>query len=145
MSNIRHVGIYVDDLEMMKSFYCDNFGFTEKIHDIETGIFINTILGLKHAQVELYKLESPCGEMIELLKYMESYDVRNHNNEYVWEKGRAHIALTVADVDKCYEDMCLQAISFISKPCISPNGNAKVCFCRDPEGNYLELVEDQYA
>lgn len=142
MENIRHVGIYVDDLEYMKRFYCDNFGFVEKVHEVEEGMYIDTILGVKNASIELYKLEAPQGGMLELLKYIQDEQSAVEYSQAVWEKGNSHIAITVYDVEKYYEQLCAQSVSFISKPCISPNGKAKVCFCQDPEGNYLELVEE---
>lgn len=142
MLNIRHVGIYVDNLEHMKNFYCNNFGFIEKVHEVEEGTYIDTILGLNHAKIELYKLVSPCGEMIELLRYAQDFKQRNSTNEYIWRKGQSHIAITVDNVERYYKSLYSQTCSFISVPCISPNGYAKVCFCRDPEGNFIELVEE---
>lgn len=142
MENIRHVGIYVDDLERMKKFYCNNFGFVERVHEVEKSIYIDTILGIQDASIELYKLEAPNGGMLELLKYLQDEQSADEGLQAVWKKGNSHIAITVCDVEKRYEQLCAQSVSFISKPCISPNGKAKVCFCQDPEGNYLELVEE---
>lgn len=142
MENIRHVGIYVDDLEYMKRFYCDNFGFAEKVHEVEKSIYIDTILGVKNASIELYKLEAPGGGMLELLKYLQDGQSARGTSQTVWKKGNSHIAITVCDVERYYEQLCNQSVSFVSRPCISPNRKAKVCFCQDPEGNYLELVEE---
>lgn len=142
MGNIRHVGIYVNDLECMKQFYCKNFDFIERIHEIEKGMYIDTILGIQDAGIELYKLEAPQGGMLELLKYFQDEHSAVKDSQAVWEKGNSHIAITVRDIERKYEQLRMQSISFISKPCTSPNGKAKVCFCRDPEGNYLELVEE---
>lgn len=142
MLNIRHVGIYVEDIEKMKKFYCSNFSFIEKNHEFEEGVYIDTILGLNQSKIELYKLVSPCGEMIELLKCHVDNSKRDYLCENVWDKGRSHIAITVDDVDKYYKLMHSQELVFVSEPCVSPNGYAKVCFLRDPEGNYIELVEE---
>lgn len=142
MFNIRHVGIYTENLEKMKAFYCENFNFKEKIHNVENGTYIDTILGLNGAQIELYKLVSPCGEMLELLQYTGDLETDNNKAEQVWKKGQSHIAVTVDDIDAFYEKLCLKSVEFISKPCASPDGFAKVCFCKDPEGNFIEIVEE---
>ena len=142
MENIRHIGVYVDDLEGMKQFYCNNFAFAVKVHDIEKSLYIDRVLGLQNSSVELYKLELSGGGMLELLKYTQDKNVLKDCRETVWKKGNAHIAITVDDVVRLYEKLCRQSIRFISEPVMSSDGKAKVCFCQDPEGNYLELVEE---
>lgn len=140
---IRHTGIYVNDLELMKKFYCDHLNMEVALHTVEEGIYIDTLLGLEGngASLEIYKLTAHQGGMIELLKYNKS-DFTLRNKEMVWETGKMHIALSVYDVEQKYEELRQAGISFLSSPCVSPDGNAKVCFCKDPEGNYLELVEE---
>ena len=138
---IRHTGIYVKDLEKMKDFYCRFFDMSVAVHDIERGEYIETILGVPSISVELYKLQMQDGTMIELLKP----NVEQEQEVYapsVTCFGCVHIAFTVADLDKMYENMMTEGIKFVSKPKVSPNGKAYVCFCQDPEGNYLELVQD---
>lgn len=138
---IRHTGIYVNDLELMKEFYCNHFDMAITLHTVEEGIYIDTLLGLNGASLEIYKLTASKGGMIELLKYNKSNGALR-DKETVWETGKMHIALTVNNVEEKYKELSKIGISFISDPCMAPDGNAKVCFCRDPEGNYLELVEE---
>ncbi len=139
---IRHTGIYVNDIELMKKFYCNYFDMEITLHTIEEGIYIDTLLGLNGGgSLEIYKLTAPKGGMIELLKYNKSNCVLK-DKEMVWETGKMHIALTVRNVEAKYRELLTSGASFLSAPCISPSGAAKVCFCRDPEGNYLELVEE---
>ena len=40
-----------------------------------------------------------------------------------------------------YSDFIDDGIEFISNPKISPDGYAKVAFCKAPEGTFIELVE----
>lgn len=140
MIEIRHVGIYVKDLEVMKNFYVQMLGMQEKVHEIEKSAYISTILGLEQAEIELYKLTADNGAMIELLK-AHNMEVQDERNSFVWEQGNQHIAISVLNIEEDYNRLTRKGIRFISAPCISPNGYAKVCFCKDPEGNYIELVE----
>ena len=138
---IRHTGIYVKDLERMKDFYCRYFDMEIAIHGTEQGDYIATILGVSGISVEVYKLIRCGGTMIELLKpQIAQPEVAYAPSVTCF--GCVHIAFTVDDLDKVYEAMTDEGIRFISKPTVSPNGKAYVCFCQDPEGNYLELVQE---
>jgi len=53
----------------------------------------------------------------------------------------SHIALAVKDIDGEYERLRKEAVVFMSNPVLSPDGYAKVAFCRAPEGTFVELVE----
>ena len=59
----------------------------------------------------------------------------------MYEIGIAHIAFTVDDVNAAYDRLKNEGVSFISAPKVSPDGYAKVAFCRAPEGTFVELVE----
>ena len=144
MIGIRHTGIYVQNLEKMKEFYCDNFSMMVAVHDIEKGKYIDTVLGLRSCEIELYKLRCINGTMIELLKRKDCQNpmYKFDGGEILTNTGCIHIALTVDDVDQTYQKLCKQGVEFISYPCTAPSGKAKVCFCKDIEGNYLELVEE---
>lgn len=131
----------MNDLELMKAFYCGHFDMKVALHTVEEGTYIDTLLGLNGVRIELYKLTALKGGMIELLKCNKSKDTAK-NEEMVWETGKMHIALTVNDVERKYQELLQIGTPFLSAPCIAPDGKARVCFCKDPEGNYLELVEE---
>ncbi len=137
---MRHIGVYVKNLELMKKFYCDNFHMTEEIHSTEHSQYIDIILGGKNLYVELYKLKTRDDGLIELLKIKpENYEKRAQKE--VYDLGQMHIALTVENIYEIYNTLKAQGIEFISEPYLSADGYAKVCFCKDPEGNYIELVQ----
>jgi catechol 2,3-dioxygenase-like lactoylglutathione lyase family enzyme len=136
---IRHTGIYVIDLEKMKDFYCAVLGMDIAVHAIEKGSYISTVLALEEAELELYKLQAKDGSMLELLSFGKGKEKKIRKN--IWEAGQYHIAVTVGDLDREYIRLSELGIPFISPPQISPDGYAKMCFCQDPEGNYIELVE----
>lgn len=138
---VRHTGIYVNDLELMKAFYCEHFDMEAVLHAVEEGAYIDTLLGLNGLRIEIYKLVDSKGGMIELLKCNQSKDA-GKKKEMIWETGKMHIALTVNDVERKYRELSQLGTPFLSAPCMAPDGKARVCFCRDPEGNYLELVEE---
>ncbi len=140
MLKIRHTGIYVHNLENMKDFYCKNFGMKVIVHAFEEGNYIDTVLGLENTVLELYKLIFEDGTMLELIRREEEKQTELRGN--VYDIGCMHLAITVNDIGQTVKILQKSDVTFLSKPTVSDDGNAKVCFCRDPEGNYLELVEE---
>lgn len=136
---VRHTGIVVADLEASLYFYRDILGFQVKKQMKEAGDYIDNILSLQNVEVTTVKLNSPSGQMIELLKY-HSHAAEQKMRE-ICEIGISHIAFTVDDLAVEYERLREKGIQFNSPPQFSPDGYAKVTFCRAPEGTLIELVE----
>lgn len=139
IKNIRHTGIVVVDMEASLNFYRDLFGFKVVKQQNETGGFIDKILGLSGVKVTTVKMVASRGQMIELLKY-DAPPSKNVPRK-ICEIGISHIAFTVDDLNKQYARLQNEGVQFVSSPRLSPDGIAKVAFCRAPEGTFVELVE----
>lgn len=140
INNIRHTGIVVDNLEASLGFYKGLLGFEiEKVTDEDEG-FVCEILGIVSAGLKTVKLsvgKGDCKQLIELL----SFNDKKCGTFDLITTGPTHLALGVQDIDKYYSKLYENGVHFISAPKISPNKNAKVCFCKAPEGTYIELVQ----
>jgi len=139
MRAIRHSGIGVRDMELMIKFYRDVLGFEIFKEAMESGKFIETILNIPGCVVRTVKMKADEGNLIELLdfgRFSKENETRNMNNY-----GLTHIAFEVEDVNDLHTKLKGRGIEFNSEPQVSPDGYAKVAFCRDPEGNLIELVE----
>ena len=139
IKDIRHTGIVVIDLEESLRFYRDLLGFQIAKQMEESGDYIDNISSLRNVRVTTVKMTSPSGQMIELLKY-HSHSAEQKRRE-ICEIGISHIAFTVDDLNFAYEKLKDKGIQFNSPPQLSPDGYAKVAFCRAPEGTLVELVE----
>ncbi|MCX5809257.1 MAG: VOC family protein [Proteobacteria bacterium] len=139
IKDIRHTGIVVIDLEESLRFYRDLLGFQIAKQMEESGDYIDNISSLRNVRVTTVKMISPSGHMIELLKY-HSHPEEQKRRE-ICEIGISHIAFTVNNLDAEYERLKDKGIQFNSPPQLSPDGYAKVTFCRAPEGTLVELVE----
>ena len=139
IKDIRHTGIVVADLEASLYFYRDLLGFQIAKQMEEAGDYIDNISSLRNVKVSTVKMTSPSGQMIELLKY-HSHSAEQKTRE-ICEIGISHIAFTVDDLNIEYERLKGKGIRFNSPPQLSPDGYAKVTFCRAPEGTLIELVE----
>lgn len=139
IENIRHTGIVVKDLEKSLHFYRDLLGFQITKQMKESGKYLETILGLEGVKVTTVKMAAPDKQMIELLKY-HSHPGKEEVRK-LYEIGISHIAFTVIDLDSEYERFRNKGVEFSSPPQLSPDGYAKVAFCKAPEGTFIELVE----
>ena len=68
IKQIRHTGIVVRDLQRAIRFY-EGLGFSLWKRELETGAFLEQVVGITGAKIETAKLKAPCGSMIELLQY----------------------------------------------------------------------------
>jgi catechol 2,3-dioxygenase-like lactoylglutathione lyase family enzyme len=139
----RHIGITVFDLKKMLFFYQDILGY--KIHKkaLEQGKFIDSISNLKNVEVTTVKMipsNNDMSSMIELLKY-HSHET-NTSKLDISNGGITHFALTVENIKDVYGKLLKNGIEFHCPPKISDDGGAIVTFCRDPENNLIELVQE---
>lgn len=139
IKNIRHTGIVVNDLDASLHFYRDLLGFQIAKQMEESGDYIDKISSLRNAKVTTVKMAMPDGQMIELLLYHSH--PREQTPRDICDIGITHIALTVDDLISEYDRLKGEGITFNAQPQLSPDGYAKVTFCRAPEGTLIELVE----
>jgi catechol 2,3-dioxygenase-like lactoylglutathione lyase family enzyme len=140
ITEIRHVGIVVVDLERALSFWCDALGFRLHKRMDESGSYIDAMMGLEDVRVTTVKLQAPDGNLVELLHF------RSHPDRPSWNgnpcsTGLTHLALTVDDLDSECRRLSDAGVTFDAPPQPSPDGYAKVTYGRGPEGILLELVE----
>lgn len=141
VKSIRHAGIVVTDIEQSIDFYTNILGFKVQKDLNECGKYIDIFLGLDGVKVRTVKMSLNDSGMVELLHYQthaENIDDTRRINSI----GCSHLALTVNNLDSLYKKILDYGLSFISPPHKSPDGFVKVAFCRDPNGVYLELVEE---
>jgi len=137
---IRHTGIVVSNLDQALRFYVDLLGLKVTRRMDESGKYLDNISALKNVMVTTVKMAAEDGNLIELL-YYHSPPRKTAVDREICQTGISHIAFTVQDVDAEYERLSKAGVPFNSSPQQSPDGYAKVAFCRDPDGNFIELVE----
>ena len=142
MIGIRHVGLIVKDIEKSLTIYRDIFGFMPKIDQIEQGDFYEHLTGNKSVVARTCKCYSDNGTCIELIEYQRESMVER-KKELVCE-GFNHIALDVDDIENIYSNLVKLGITFIKEPKFNNEETAKVAFCKDFEGNYLELGQTNF-
>jgi catechol 2,3-dioxygenase-like lactoylglutathione lyase family enzyme len=139
VKGFRHTGIICKDIVKSLEFYRDYLGFTVIQDFWDDSEYINKITGISKANVHMIKLKAHDGTVLELLDYI------THPTELIEQEvytvGACHLALQVYDIEVAYEELVSKGVSFISRPILSSEGIAKVCFCFDPNNTRIELVE----
>lgn len=143
MNCIRHLGVTVSDLDKALEFYVDLLGF--RVHKMadESGECIDNFSSLKDVAVTTVKMYDNNDNMLELLHYKSHPEPADKNRTRpITEIGCSHFALTVDDLDSLYDSLSGEGIEFNYPVQVSPDGNVKVAFCRDPDGTLIEMVEE---
>jgi catechol-2,3-dioxygenase len=142
LENIRHVGLVVSDLEKALEFYQDLLGLHIQGETDESGNFISKMLSSENVKLKTIKLSANDNSTrLELLK-ISNPEITTVKGTSLLNLGYTHISLTVKNLDELYIKLKNSNIKFNSPPTISPNGSLKVVFCKDFEGNFLELIEE---
>ena len=139
MTDVRHFGIVVRDLERALTFYQQFLDFHILSPNTEEGSFIDSILGFPETKVTTVKLVGKAGSQLALLAFDHPGSSEPRS---LFQYGPAHIALTVNDIEKIYKRMLEADVEIVSSPKRSPDGNVKVMFCRDLDKTWLELGEE---
>ena len=138
----RHTGIICQDLKKSLFFYHKLLGMKIQQDFWDDSKYINTITGINKGNVHMIKLKMENGDILELLDYpthpTKMFDLP------VYNVGLPHIALEVYDINMIYKRLKKYKVRFLSKPIVSSEKFAKVCFCFDPSNVRVELVEMLY-
>jgi len=139
IKEVRHVGIVVNNMENSLNFYRDLLGL-KIVRDMdENGNHLDNMLSLDNVEVRTVKLSVQDNiTLIELLEF------KSHNDNQVrnfYTIGASHVAFTVENIEKLYQNLSVKDVEFNAPPQKSPDGLVKVTFCKDPDGTPIELVE----
>ena len=108
---------------------------------MESGDYIDNFSALKNVRVRTIKMTLENDDMVELLWY-ETHPEEPDMSRPITRIGCSHFAMTVKNLDETYERLVEAGVYFNSPPQLSPDGFAKVTFCKDPDGSLIELVEE---
>ena len=144
MINLRHTGIYVRDLARMASFYREVFYMHAICENVEQGdALLADLFGAAGANVKITKLITEQGkvngngDMLELIEVLVPEAKAEKTPQPI--AAGLHIAFGVRDMEATRMAIAAHGGACATRVHDMGNGNL-CCFCRDPEGNWLELI-----
>ena len=143
MSNLRHVGIVVEDIETAKLLWLEVFGFTVKTDQVEFRKEIEFLLGLEDAHLRSLKMSSSdSSSVVELIQFLNPNPLKDSKNHIVNRTGITHIALTVRNIEEILNRLAAYGVKSVGELTLSKNGKSKGVYVKTYCGVLIELVED---
>lgn len=149
MIAMRHAGIYVRDIQRLEAFYTLVFRMIPicSAQPDEWELF-DELLGISHVRIVTTKMvteygkQQGQGDMLELVKVLTACPglptlPAEHPISMI---GMGHVAFGVDDMEQTVEILVREKGTRQTR--IYQRGDQNLCcFCRDPEGNWLELIQ----
>lgn len=149
MYSIKHTGLYVKNLEIETNFYINVFGMLPiSTYKSECNYMLDDLF--KKDDIEIYtsKLITQAGkirgtgDMIELIK-VNSFQVDNMiDRSKIFSFGMMHIGMEVDDIYLICDLIIKNGGRVMTQIHEMDNGN-KCAFANDPEGNWIELIQNK--
>ena len=141
---LDHVAITVSDTQRALEFYVGQLGLRQvEQHQLE-GDKCDMAGGMQGSRAQSTRLAAPDtpGLLIDLLEYFAPPGHKHVTP--MGSVGSCHFALTVEDLPATVRELQEKGIEFISGPVNFEltEGSVSVCFCYDPDGNLVELMEE---
>lgn len=124
---ILHTCLNVADLDRSIKFYSEHIGLK----------FVRR-REVKQNNAEIAFLEDGSGGAIELTHWRDKKTLAEGDNF-------DHIALEVPDVKKCTDELRGKGVTIAMEPFSLSGSSSKIAFIKDPDGNWLELIERSSA
>jgi len=140
INGVRHTGIVVRDIDGAINFWVNLLGFNIVSNHLETGNFIDRLLGLEDVIVQTVKLVARDQTMIELLHF-ESHPSKETWSGTPYSSGLTHVALLTSQLSTLVARLNAQGFHTINDIEVAPSGKVRVCYLNGFEGILLELVE----
>ena len=138
-----HTGFIVRDIEKSVQFYTNVLGLHLSGRTERRGQFAEQLLAFPGAHIKGAFLDLGAGHSLELIQYITPASGAGGINRN--DLGAAHLAFFVADIDKFYADQQGKGLRFNNPPASLFDDQGKLLrkalYSRDPDGNWLELVE----
>jgi catechol 2,3-dioxygenase-like lactoylglutathione lyase family enzyme len=135
-----HVGVVVDDLELMTAFFVD-LGFERSEPMRLEGEWIDRVVGLDGVQLEMVSVNAPDGSgRLELTKFQRPTDAAAVQNPLANRRGFRHIAYAVDDLDSVVERLRGKGLTTIGD-IVNYEDIFLLCYIGGPEGLIVELAQ----
>lgn len=142
VNGVQHGGIVVTDMESSLSFYRDMLGCKVVLDKTLSGEQQDATVGLKNVKLRVVILQVGQGEtQIELLQFLHPPSKPLSPDAKSNDVGVRHIAFTVDDINRAYQELLRKGVKFNSPPQREPNVEWASVYLHDPDGAILEFTQ----
>lgn len=149
MINIRHIGIYVENLKKEQDFFMKCFDmYPISDNNMEKNLLLDDLFKKQNTSIITCKLitemgrQNRTGDMIELIQVFSFLPANHCNNEKIFATGVMHIGIGVDNIEKTCELVSINGGKIMTNIHKMENGN-KCAFAKDPEGNWIEIIQNK--
>lgn len=140
VQHFDHVGIVVDDLELVTAFFVD-LGFERSGSMRLEDKWIDRVVRLDGVQLEMVSVSAPDGSgRIELTKFHRPADPAAAQGPLANRLGIRHIAYIVDDLDSVVERLRGRGVETVGE-IVDFENIFRLCYIGGPEGLIVELAE----
>jgi len=141
---VDHFAVTVSDTERALKFYVGLLGLKQVEQHLLEGEGCDKVCGHKNTRGQSTRLivEGTPDILIDLLElFHPQLEPAQPPFDAV---GSCHLAFTVEDLPGAVKELESKGVKFTSEPVDFEitTGTVTVCFCQDPDGNYVEFMEE---
>jgi len=140
----EHTGLTVSSLDDAIEFWCGVMGFELSARKtLGSGPFIENIVGVPGADLNIAVVVAPGGHKIELLEYLSPAD-RQVLKPRSCDVGSAHVTFAVSDLDEMLDRVEAAGWMRLGAPqtvAAGPRAGDRVIYVRGPEGHTIEFMQ----
>jgi catechol 2,3-dioxygenase-like lactoylglutathione lyase family enzyme len=146
IERIDHVNLVVQNLSAMVEFYERAFGLRTTKRATICGPWIEAVTGYADVEADVVYLEADTNAGIELIQYHTPEGSRPDGLGEPNTKGIRHLAFRIRNFDSIVDTLENAGVELLSEiqtvageQVDYGNQRKRLVYCRDPEGNLLEL------
>ena len=136
---LMHVGVTVSDFEAAVKWYHEKFNcllVSEMVLDNSVLEPMSNMYGASGLSTRLGFSRTPDGGVLEIFEFTPKQD----KQKCEWNRpGYTHACISVRDVPKVRAELEAQGVEFVTP--INATAGTHWCFCKDPDGNFIEIMD----
>ena len=140
---MNHTGFVVSDLDRSVEFYRDGLGLELDRSRESSSPGLSSIVGYDDAHIRVALLTGTDGHVLELIQYVNpAGTMRDADQQYERSlSGATHLAFLVDDIEGVFQRLLAAGGTQLNPP-VETRPGVQACYIQDPDGNWIELVED---
>jgi len=140
IKGLNHAGIVVNNLEDSIKFYSNVIGLPVARMIERKGSPISAVVGYDDVHIKAALLDLGDGHFLELIQYFNPIASDRPTKERA-VLGGSHLAFNVDNIEETLAYLDKNGAKTLNDP-VEVSAGRFVCYMRDPDNNWIELIED---